>query len=63
VPYVKLGEGPRARVRYRMGDARAYIAQHVRTSTSDPGPHAANCGSGSTVASSRRAHPKASGGF
>lgn len=33
--YLKLGSSPAAAVRYRVGDARRWLAQHIRTSTSE----------------------------
>ncbi len=38
IPFVKLGDGPKAPVRYRATAVREYLDRHVRDSTSDPGP-------------------------
>ncbi|HBA87623.1 MAG TPA: DNA-binding protein [Geobacter sp.] len=41
IPFVKMGSGPKAAVRYRPEDADAYVSARVRRSTSDPGKEAA----------------------
>lgn len=42
IPYIKLGVGARAAVRYRQEDVETYIADRMRESTSDAGTAAKN---------------------
>jgi predicted DNA-binding transcriptional regulator AlpA len=35
LPYIKLGDGKRAAVRYRSSDVMAWLERHARTSTSE----------------------------
>jgi len=41
IPFVKIGSGPKAAVRYRREDVDAYVSARVRRSTSDSGKAAA----------------------
>jgi len=37
VPFIRIGDGPKGAVRYRLEDIDSYVAARVRRSTSDKG--------------------------
>jgi predicted DNA-binding transcriptional regulator AlpA len=37
IPFIRLGDGPKGAVRYRLEDIEGYVASRVRRSTSDTG--------------------------